>query len=76
MNQSFQEFTLIFMQFSIGKKIKNKINSKSGFQNRKPDFRFSINIPISHTVSKCVNVSTTTHLATNHQVVQFRTSCS
>jgi len=33
------------MQFSIGKMILKKINSKTGFQNRKPDFRFSINIP-------------------------------
>ena len=42
------------MQFSIGKMILKKINSKTGFKNRKPVFgfqtksrisRFSINIP-------------------------------
>src|SRR6218665_18843 len=46
MNQSFQKFTLIFMQFSIGKKIKNK-NSKFGFQKRKPDFGFKTENRIS-----------------------------
>src|SRR6218665_39656 len=52
MNQSFQKFTLIFMQFSIGKNLKKKLiqNSVSKSENRisvlKPDFRFSINIPI------------------------------
>src|SRR6218665_2336397 len=43
MNQSFLEFNLIFMQFSIGK----KINLKSGFQNRKPDFGFKTKNRIS-----------------------------
>src|SRR6218665_3250430 len=38
MNLSFQEFLFSIMQFSIGKKILKKINSKTGFQNRKPDF--------------------------------------
>jgi len=54
MNQSFQEFLLTVMQLSIGKLIKiNKFQSrfpkpKTGFrfENRKSDFRFSINIPI------------------------------
>src|SRR6218665_1714430 len=46
MNQSFQKFTLIFMQFSIGKKFK-KINSKFGFQKRKPDFGFKTENRIS-----------------------------
>src|SRR6218665_3611434 len=46
MNQSFQKFTLIFMQFSIGKKNK-KINSKFGFQKRKPDFGFKTENRIS-----------------------------
>src|SRR6218665_407861 len=46
MNQSFQEFNLIFMQFSIGKKFK-KINSKFGFQKRKPYFGFKTENRIS-----------------------------
>src|SRR6218665_2059808 len=46
MNQSFQKFTLIFMKFSICKKIK-KINSKFGFQKRKPDFGFKTENRIS-----------------------------
>src|SRR6218665_3269231 len=43
MNQSFQKFTLILMQFSIGK----KINSKFGFKKRKPDFGFKTENRIS-----------------------------
>src|SRR6218665_1374676 len=44
MNQSFQKFTLIFMQCSIGKKIKkNKFEIR--FPKAKTGFRFSINIP-------------------------------
>src|SRR6218665_415185 len=38
MNLSFQEFLFSIMQFSIRKKILKKINSKTGFQNRKPVF--------------------------------------
>src|SRR6218665_490635 len=46
MNQSFQKFTLIFMQFYMGKKFK-KINSKFGFEKRKPDFGFKTENRIS-----------------------------
>ena len=45
-NQSFQEFLLIIMQLSIWKIIL-KIYSKSGFQNRKPDFSFKTKNRIS-----------------------------
>jgi len=58
MNQFFQEFLLIVMQLSLGKMIKTnkfenrflKMKTWFRFQNRKPDFRFSINISKYNTI--------------------------
>ena len=47
MNLTFQAFLFNVMQFLIEKMIFKKINSKTGFQNRKPDFGFQIENQIS-----------------------------